>query len=183
MNTWEVDSGALMDSQEIGNLVSAIGVSPDSDDLSNLRYGKVCILADADSDGLHIASLLIALFMRHFDVLIKEGHVHISLPPLFRLDVGKTVCYLADEAERDKYIDGLSAADKEKMRITRFKGLGEMNPAQLRESTMQPGNRKLVKLSFDNNYEPLFDKLFSKKRASERREWLEEKGDAAQDLT
>lgn len=183
LNTWEVDAPALDGSQEIRQLVSAIGVAPDSDDLSGLRYGKICILADADSDGLHIASLLITLFMRHFAAMVRARRVYISLPPLFRLDIGKEVHYAADEAERDAHLAKLSEADRGRLRMTRFKGLGEMNPSQLRESTMQPGRRRLVQLLFEENFEALFDKLFAKKRAGERREWLEQKGALAQDLT
>ena len=182
LNTWEVASDEVMQSQEIHQLVTAIGVTPDSGDISGLRYGKICILADADSDGLHIASLLTALFMRHFPALVRDGRVYMSLPPLFRIDVGKTVRYAADEGEREAYIQSLSKQDQERAQITRFKGLGEMNPAQLRESTMLPARRRLVQLSYDES-EDLFDKLFAKSRAADRRAWLEEKGNLARDLT
>lgn len=182
LNTWEISSDTIMDSQEINQLVTAIGVKPDNEEIAGLRYGKICILADADSDGLHIASLLTALFMRHFPTLVRNGSIYISLPPLFRIDVGKTIRYASDEVERDTYLESLPEKDRERARITRFKGLGEMNPEQLKESTMLPGSRRLVRLSYDDNLD-MFDKLFTKNRAADRRAWLEEKGMLAHDLT
>jgi topoisomerase-4 subunit B len=182
LNTWEVESGAVLASQEVHDLAVAIGCDPGRADLSGLRYGKIIILADADSDGLHIATLLCALFLRHFPALVREGHVFVAMPPLFRVDVGKQVFYCLDEAERDALLAKLS---REKTRgavgVTRFKGLGEMNPAQLRESTMHPDTRRLVQLTIDDDVGTtrLMDLLLSKKRAADRKEWLETKGDLA----
>ncbi|MGH8213225.1 MAG: toprim domain-containing protein, partial [Rhodanobacteraceae bacterium] len=183
LNTWEVESGSVLASEEVHNLAIAIGCDPGKDDLSGLRYGKVIILADADSDGLHIATLLSALFLRHFPALVREGHVFVAMPPLFRVDVGKQVFYCLDEGERDAL---LARIEREKIKgavsFTRFKGLGEMNPAQLRESTIHPDTRRLVQLTVDNDAATaqLMDMLLAKKRASDRRAWLEEKGDLAQ---
>ncbi len=187
LNTWEVDSGSVLASQEVHDLAVAIGCDPGSPKLDGLRYGKVCILADADSDGLHIATLLCALFQKHFPALVREGHVFVAMPPLFRVDVGKQVFYCLDESERDATIDRIA---REKLRgavtVTRFKGLGEMNPGQLRESTIHPDTRRLVQLTVglledgDDGTGKLMDMLLSKKRASDRKAWLEEKGDLAQ---
>ncbi|MFZ2234809.1 MAG: DNA topoisomerase IV subunit B [Dokdonella sp.] len=187
LNTWEVESGSVLASQEVHDLAVAIGCDPGSPKLDGLRYGKVCILADADSDGLHIATLLCALFQKHFPALVREGHVFVAMPPLFRVDVGKQVFYCLDESERDATIDRIA---REKMRgavtVTRFKGLGEMNPGQLRESTIHPDTRRLVQLTVglledgDDGTGQLMDMLLSKKRASDRKAWLEEKGDLAQ---
>jgi topoisomerase-4 subunit B len=182
LNTWEVDSGQVLASEEVHNLAIAIGCDPGRDDISGLRYGKVIVLADADSDGLHIATLLSALFLRHFPALVREGHVFVAMPPLFRVDVGKQVFYCLDEAERDAQ---LARIEREKIKgavnVTRFKGLGEMNPAQLRESAMHPDTRRLVQLTVDadDGTAPLMDMLLSKKRAADRKEWLETKGDLA----
>jgi len=182
LNTWEVESGSVLASQEVHDLAVAIGCDPGKDDISGLRYGKVIILADADSDGLHIATLLSALFLRHFPALVREGHVFVAMPPLFRVDVGKQVFYCLDEAERDAM---LAKVEREKMRgavhVTRFKGLGEMNPSQLRESTMFPDTRRLVQLTIadDDGTAKLMDMLLAKKRAADRKEWLEAKGDLA----
>ena len=191
LNTWEVESGSVLASQEVHDLAVAIGCDPGKDDISGLRYGKVVILADADSDGLHIATLLSALFLKHFPVLVREGHVFVAMPPLFRVDVGKQVFYCLDEAERDAMLEKI---DREKIKgavnVTRFKGLGEMNPSQLRESTIDPDTRRLVQLTIgsgtgqggdagDDGTSKLMDMLLSKKRAADRKEWLETKGDLA----
>ncbi len=182
LNTWEVESGAVLASEEVHNLAIAIGCDPGREDISGLRYGKVIILADADSDGLHIATLLSALFLRHFPSLVRDGHVFVAMPPLFRVDVGKQVFYCLDEGERDALLKRIER-DKIKgaVSVTRFKGLGEMNPAQLRESTIHPDTRRLVQLTVDDGdaTSKLMDMLLAKKRASDRRNWLEEKGDLA----
>ena len=182
LNTWEVESGSVLASQEVHDLAVAIGCDPGKDDLSGLRYGKVIILADADSVGLHIATLLSALFLKHFPALVREGHTFVAMPPLFRVDVGKQMFYCLDEAERDALLERIQ---REKMRgavsVTRFKGLGEMNPPQLRESTIHPDTRRLVQLTVahDDGTAKLMDMLLAKKRASDRKEWLETKGDLA----
>jgi len=182
LNTWEVESGSVLASEEVHNLAIAIGCDPGKDDLSGLRYGKVIILADADSDGLHIATLLAALFLRHFPTLVSEGHVFVAMPPLFRVDVGKQVFYCLDESEKEAMLQRI---EREKMRgavsTTRFKGLGEMNPPQLRESTIHPDTRRLVQLTIgdDDGTAKLMDMLLAKKRAGDRKAWLEEKGDLA----
>ncbi len=183
LNTWEVDSAEVMASQEVHNIAVAIGVDPGSNDLSGLRYGKICILADADSDGLHIATLLCALFVRHFRPLVDAGHIHVAMPPLFRIDVGKEVFYALDEAEKQGILDRISAEKKKgKVNVTRFKGLGEMNPLQLRETTMDPTTRRLVQLTLDASDDTLalMDLLLAKKRAGDRKNWLEEKGHLAE---
>ncbi len=184
LNTWEVDSGQVLSSQEVHDLAVAIGCDPGKDDISGLRYGKVVILADADSDGLHIATLLSALFLRHFPTLVREGHIFVAMPPLFRVDVGKQVFYCLDESERDAMLDKIQREKiKGAVNVTRFKGLGEMNPSQLRESTIDPDTRRLVQLTVDaegaDDTRKLMDMLLSKKRASDRKEWLETKGDLA----
>ncbi len=182
LNTWEVESGSVLASEEVHNLAVAIGCDPGKDDISGLRYGKVVVLADADSDGLHIATLLSALFLKHFPRLVREGHIFVAMPPLFRVDVGKQVFYCLDEAERDSMLEKI---EREKMKgavsTTRFKGLGEMNPSQLRESTIHPDTRRLVQLTIeaDDGTSKIMDMLLSKKRASDRKEWLETKGDLA----
>jgi topoisomerase-4 subunit B len=183
LNTWEVEPDQVLASTEVHDISVAIGVDPGSDRLEGLRYGKVCILADADSDGLHIATLLCALFTRHFCPLVQAGHVYIAMPPLYRIDVGKAVYYALDEAERDGVLDRIQAEKKRgKASITRFKGLGEMNPLQLRESTMAPETRRLVRLTLDasDNTGQLLDMLLAKKRAADRRAWLEAKGNLAE---
>jgi len=185
LNTWEVDGGEVLASQEVHDIAVALGMDPGSDDLASLRYGKICILADADSDGLHIATLLCALFVRHFRALVAAGHVHVAMPPLFRIDLGKEVWYALDEAERDGILDRLNAENRRgKVQVTRFKGLGEMNPLQLRETTMDPNTRRLVQLTLDDfDYtRELMDRLLAKKRAADRKSWLEEKGDLAEVL-
>jgi topoisomerase-4 subunit B len=183
LNTWEVDSAEVMASQEVHDIAVAIGVDPGSSDLNGLRYGKICILADADSDGLHIATLLCALFVRHFRPLVEAGHVHVAMPPLFRVDVGKEVFYALDEAEKQGILDRIAAEKKKgKVNVTRFKGLGEMNPLQLRETTMDPATRRLVQLTRDAGDDTLalMDMLLAKKRAGDRKNWLEEKGNLAE---
>ena len=183
LNTWEVDSGQVLASQEVHNIAIAIGVDPGSADISQLRYGKICILADADSDGLHIATLLCALFVRHFRPLVEAGHIFVAMPPLYRVDVGKEVFYALDEAEKDGVLDRIEAEKKRgKIQITRFKGLGEMNPLQLRETTMAPDTRRLVQLTLDDleGTEALMDMLLARKRAGDRKQWLESKGDLAE---
>jgi len=182
LNTWEVQSSELFASQEVHNISVALGVEPSSDDLGSLRYHKVCILADADSDGLHIATLLCALFLRHFRPLVVGGHVFVAMPPLYRVDVGKNVFYALDDAERDMILDRIEAEKKSgKVSVTRFKGLGEMNPSQLRETTMAADTRRLVQLTVNLNdkVDQLMDMLLAKKRASDRREWLRDKGNLA----
>ena len=178
LNTWEVSSDEVLGSQEIHDISVAIGIDPDSDDLSQLRYGKICILADADSDGLHIATLLCALFVRHFRAMVEHGHIFVAMPPLYRIDLGKEVHYALDEEEKEGILDQLKRK-KGKPNVQRFKGLGEMNPLQLRETTMDPNTRRLVQLSLDNAEETmaLMDMLLAKKRAEDRRKWLQEKGD------
>ncbi|KMJ44522.1 DNA topoisomerase IV subunit B [Xenorhabdus khoisanae] len=181
LNTWEVSSDEVLASQEVHDISVAIGIDPDSEDLSQLRYGKVCILADADSDGLHIATLLCALFVRHFPTLVKRGHVYMAMPPLYRIDLGKEVHYALDEGEKSAILDRLSRK-RGKPNVQRFKGLGEMNPMQLRETTLDPNTRRLVQLTIDDdNYQEtlsVMDMLLAKKRSEDRRNWLQEKGDS-----
>ncbi len=183
LNTWEVDPGEVLGSQEVHDISVAIGVDPGSSELNGLRYGKICVLADADSDGAHIATLLCALFLRHFTQLVAAGHVYIAMPPLYRIDVGKEVYYALDEAEKQGVLDRIQAEKRRgKITIQRFKGLGEMNPLQLRETTLNPDTRRLVRLTIDSDEETgqLMDMLLAKRRASERRSWLESKGDLAE---
>ncbi|MBW1892794.1 MAG: DNA topoisomerase IV subunit B [Deltaproteobacteria bacterium] len=180
LNTWEADSSTILNSKEIHDIAVAVGVDPGSENLSGLRYGKICILADADSDGLHIATLLSALFLRHFTALVKKGCVFVAMPPLYRIDVGKEVYYALDDAEKEAVIKRIEKKKKKgKINVQRFKGLGEMNPVQLRETTMALDTRKLIQLSIDDENEAfqLMDMLLSKKRAADRRVWLEETGD------
>jgi len=182
LNTWEVDSAEILSSQEVHDISVAIGVDPASTDLSGLRYGKVCILADADSDGAHIATLLCALFLRHYRTLVEAGHVYVAMPPLYRVDVGKDVYYALDEAEKQGILDRIAAEKKRgAVNVQRFKGLGEMNPMQLRETTMDPDTRRLVRLTLDAPEATLelMDMMLAKKRAGDRRIWLETKGDQA----
>ena len=182
LNTWEVDSQEILASQEVHNISIALGVDPASDDLSGLRYHKVCILADADSDGLHIATLICALFVRHFRTLVAAGHVYVAMPPLYRIDLGKEVFYALDESEKQGVLDRIEAEKKRgKVNVQRFKGLGEMNPLQLRETTMDPDTRRLVRLVLDagDGTDKMLDMLLAKKRASDRKAWLEKKGDLA----
>lgn len=182
LNTWEVDSQEILSSQEVHDISVALGVDPGLESADNLRYHKVCILADADSDGLHIATLLCALFVRHFQPLVRAGHVYVAMPPLFRVDVGKDVYYALDEAEKQGILDRIEAEGKRgKVNVQRFKGLGEMNPLQLRETTMDPDTRRLVQLTLQpgDDTHSILDMLLAKKRASDRRTWLETKGDLA----
>ncbi len=179
LNTWDLESSEIIKSQEIKNLSTAIGVLPGNADVSSLRYGKICILADADSDGLHIATLLCALFLRHFKPLVNEGRIFIAMPPLYRIDCGKDVFYALDELQKDKIVkDFKNKKGKPKINIQRFKGLGEMNPSQLRETVMDPESRQLVRLSISatDNANAMMDLLLSKKNAPARKEWLEKKG-------
>ncbi|MGB2426492.1 MAG: DNA topoisomerase IV subunit B [Alteromonas sp.] len=183
LNSWEVDSSQVLASQEIHDISVALGIDPDSDDLSGLRYGKICILADADSDGLHIATLLCALFVQHFRTLVERGHVYVAMPPLFRIDIGKEVYYALDEGEKQGILDRIEAEKKRgKVNVQRFKGLGEMNPMQLRETTMDPNTRRLVQLTIDDaqGMLELMDMLLAKKRSPDRRQWLESKGNLAE---
>ncbi|PWI31989.1 DNA topoisomerase IV subunit B [Vibrio albus] len=181
LNTWEVSADQVLASQEVHNISIALGIDPDSDNLSELRYGKVCILADADSDGLHIATLLCALFIRHFPALVHAGHVYVAMPPLYRIDCGKEVFYALDEDEKDGVLERLSKK-KAKINVQRFKGLGEMNPMQLRETTMDPNTRRLVQLTIDDAEQTneMMDMLLGKKRADDRRSWLQSNGDLAE---
>ena len=182
LNTWELEHGQVASSEEVHNISIAIGVDPGSANLDDLRYHKICILADADSDGQHIATLLCALFLRHFRPLVLGGHVFVAMPPLYRIDAGKTVGYALDDEERDVFVAKLAAEkNRAKPVVTRFKGLGEMSPLQLRETTMDPATRRLVQLTVDakDQADQLLDMLLAKKRASDRREWLEQKGNLA----
>jgi len=182
LNTWEVDSDQVLGSQEIHDISVAVGVEPGSTDISNLRYGKVCILADADSDGAHIATLICALFVKHFRPMVEAGHIYIAMPPLYRVDIGKKVEYALDESERQAIIDRIESQKlKGKVSVTRFKGLGEMNPGQLRETSMSPDTRRLIQLTLEDpaDADATMDMLLAKKRASDRKSWLETKGDLA----
>ena len=183
LNTWEVDSGEILGSQEVHDISVALGVDPGSDDIEGLRYHKICILADADSDGLHIATLLCALFLRHFRELVLAGHVYVAMPPLYRIDVGKQVFYALDDSERRGILDRIAAEKlRGKVTETRFKGLGEMDPEQLRDTTMNRDTRRLVQLTVSgrDQTDQLIDMLLAKKRAKDRRQWLETKGDLAE---
>lgn len=183
LNTWEVSSDEVLASQEVHDISVAIGIDPDSEDLTQLRYGKICILADADSDGLHIATLLCALFVRHFRSLVRGGHVYVAMPPLYRIDLGKEVFYALDEQEKEGVLEQLKRK-KGKPNVQRFKGLGEMNPLQLRETTLDPNTRRLVQLTIDEDDIDqtlrMMDMLLAKKRSEDRRNWLQEKGDTAE---
>jgi topoisomerase-4 subunit B len=182
LNTWEVDASEVLQSQEVHHIAIALGVDPGSNNLNGLRYHKICILADADSDGAHIATLLCALFLRHFRPLVLAGHVYVAMPPLYRIDAGKQVFYALDAAERTGILDRIAAENpRTKPVVTRFKGLGEMNPMQLRETTMAPETRRLVQLTVDakDEADKTLDMLLAKKRAADRREWLETKGNLA----
>jgi topoisomerase-4 subunit B len=183
LNTWEVHSDQVLASQEIHDISVAIGVEPGSDNLKELRYGKICILADADSDGYHIATLICALFLRHFRPLVEVGHVYVAMPPLYRIDVGKEKFYALDEAEKEGVLNRIQAEKKKaKVSVTRFKGLGEMNPLQLRETSMAPDTRRLLQLtiSVGDDTNARMDMMLAKKRAADRKQWLEEKGDLAE---
>ena len=183
LNTWEVNSEELLSSQEVHDISVAIGLDPGAEDLTELRYHKICILADADSDGLHIATLLCALFVKHFPALVKNGHVFVAMPPLYRIDIGKDVYYALDESEKKGVLDRLAAENKKgKVNVQRFKGLGEMNPLQLRETTMAVDTRRLVQLTIEDGDEThqMMDMMLAKKRAGDRKNWLEEKGNLAE---
>jgi topoisomerase-4 subunit B len=183
LNAWEVDVNEVLGSAEIHDISVAVGVDPGSEDVSGLRYHKICILADADSDGAHIATLLCALFLRHFRPLVKAGHVYVAMPPLYRIDIGKEVFYALDESEKQGVLDRIAAENKRgKPNVQRFKGLGEMNPMQLRETVMNPDTRRLVQLTIEaaDNADEMMDMLLAKKRASDRKEWLESKGNLAE---
>jgi topoisomerase-4 subunit B len=183
LNTWEVEATEVLQSQEVHHIAIALGVDPGSDKLDGLRYHKICILADADSDGQHIATLLCALFLRHFRPLVLAGHVHVAMPPLYRVDVGKQVYYALDDAERAGILDRIAAENpRAKPVVTRFKGLGEMSAIQLRETTMAPETRRLVQLTVEakDQADQMLDMLLAKKRAGDRREWLETKGNLAE---
>ena len=183
LNTWDLESADIIKSQEIKDLATAIGSLPGDNDISNLRYGKICILADADSDGLHIATLLCALFLRHYKNLVTSGKIFVSMPPLYRIDAAKEVFYALDENEKESIVEKIKKQNsKIKIDIQRFKGLGEMNPSQLRETVMMPESRRLVQLTLNSsdNANSVFDLLLSKKRAPDRKEWLEKKGNLAE---
>jgi topoisomerase-4 subunit B len=182
LNTWEVDSAEVLSSQEVHDIAIALGIDPGSSDLSGLRYGKVCILADADSDGAHIATLLCALFLKHFRPLVEVGRVCVAMPPLYRIDAGKQIFYALDEDERKGVLDHIEAEKLSgAVNVQRFKGLGEMNPMQLRETTMDPDTRRLIQLELDDRgrAEKILDLLLARKRAPDRKAWLSEKGDQA----
>ena len=182
LNTWELDSAEALTSREVHDIALALGVEPGSADLGGLRYGKLCILADADSDGAHIATLICALFLKHFRALVEHGHVYVAMPPLYRIDVAKEIYYALDEAEKQGILDRIAAEHKRgKVSVQRFKGLGEMNPPQLRETTMAVETRRLVQLTLSDDGEAgrVMDMLLGKKRAADRRQWLEQKGDRA----
>ena len=183
LNTWEVNSEEILSSQEVHDISVAIGLDPGAEDLTELRYHKICILADADSDGLHIATLLCALFVKHFPALVKNGHVFVAMPPLYRIDIGKDVYYALDESEKKGILDRLAAENKKgKVNVQRFKGLGEMNPLQLRETTMAVDTRRLVQLTIEDGdaTHQVMDMMLAKKRAGDRKNWLEEKGNLAE---
>ena len=183
LNTWEVEPQAVLASQEVHDIAVAIGVDPGSDRLDGLRYGRICILADADSDGAHIAALLCALFLRHFRPLVEAGHIHVAMPPLYRIDVGKQTFYALDDAERQGLMDRIAAEGiRGRISVQRFKGLGEMNPMQLRETTMDPDTRRLVQLAVrpGDDTAALMDMLLARRRVADRRAWLEQKGNLAE---
>ncbi|WP_347252440.1 DNA topoisomerase IV subunit B [Legionella sp.] len=182
LNSWEIDSSQVLASQEIHDISVAIGIDPGSDDLSGLRYGKLCILADADSDGAHIATLLCALFLKHFKPLVQAGHVFVAMPPLYRIDAGKIVHYALDDEEKEKIVAELTQTTRSKINVQRFKGLGEMNPIQLRETTMDPNTRRLVQLTLEDEEATMamMDMMLAKKRAADRKTWLETKGNLAE---
>lgn len=183
LNTWEVDSAQVLSSKEVHDISVAIGVDPGETNLEELRYGKICILADADSDGLHIATLLCGLFLKHFRALVENGHIYVAMPPLYRIDVGKNIYYALDDAEKQGILDRITAEKKQgTVNVQRFKGLGEMNPIQLRETTMAPETRRLVQLTLpenSNEADKVLDMLLAKKRSADRKAWLEKKGDLA----
>ncbi len=178
LNTWEVDSSTLLTSNEVSDIATALGIQPGAMATDGVRYGKVCILSDADSDGLHISTLLCALFLKHFRPLVDQGKIFVAMPPLFRIDIGKNIVYASDEAEKNKILSNLKKTEREKANVQRFKGLGEMNPEQLRETTLAPGKRRLLRLESSDHKKTLamLDMLLAKKRSSDRKTWLEKKG-------
>jgi topoisomerase-4 subunit B len=183
LNTWEVESTQVLSSQEVNDIAQAIGVEPGSADLSGLRYGKICILADADSDGAHIATLLCALFLRHFRPLVTAGHIYVAMPPLYRVDIGQHVFYALDDGELESVMHRIESENiKGQPMVQRFKGLGEMNPLQLRETTLHPDTRRLVQMTIEEGDDTVghMDMLLAKKRAADRRAWLERSGDMAE---
>ena len=183
LNTWELTKEKIIESKEVKDISTSIGVSPGSDDMSKLRYGKICVLADADSDGLHIATLLTAMFYKHFKPLVEAGHIYIAKPPLFRIDYKKNTHYVVNEIEKNTLLKKLKIEeDSSGVSITRFKGLGEMNPSQLRDTTLSKKTRKLIELTLSpgNKDKVLMDMLLMKKKSSDRKTWLEKKGDLAQ---
>ena len=183
LNTWEVESDQVLASQEVHDISVALGIEPGNSELKDLRYGKICILADADSDGYHIATLLCALFLKHFRSLVEAGHVYVALPPLFRIDIGKQVFYALDEAEKQGVIERIEAEKiRGKVSVSRFKGLGEMNPMQLRVTTLAPDTRRLIRLvvTEGDDSDKMLDMLLAKKRAADRKAWLESKGNLAE---
>ena len=185
LNTWELSSSKILESKEVKDISLAIGVEPSKEniDISSLRYGKICILADADSDGMHIATLLTALFLGHFKELVSLGHIYVAKPPLYRIDINKETYYVTDDAEKIKLLKKLKISeDNKNVSITRFKGLGEMNPSQLRETTLSKKTRQLIQLTVTskNKDTAVIDKLLSKKKILERKEWLESKGNLVQ---
>ncbi len=185
LNTWEVDGAQVLASETVHDISIAIGIEPGATSLENLRYGKICILADADSDGAHIATLLCALFVKHFRLMVEKGHVHVAMPPLYRIDIGKDVYYALDNEEKQGVLDRIAAENKKgKVNVIRFKGLGEMNPLQLRETTMDPNTRRLVQLTIKPNddTDQTLDMLLAKKRAQDRKTWLESKGNISEIL-
>jgi len=182
LNTWEVDTNQVLASQEVHDIAVALGIDPGTDNLDDLRYGKVCILADADSDGAHIATLLCALFLKHFRQIVAKGHVYIATPPLYRIDIGNTLYYALNEEEKKGILDRIAAEKKRgQVNVQRFKGLGEMNPLQLRETTMATETRRLIQLTLDEpeETESMMNMLLAKKRANDRKTWLESKGNLA----
>jgi len=182
LNTWEVDTNQVLASQEVHDIAVALGIDPGTDNLDGLRYGKVCILADADSDGAHIATLLCALFVKHFQKVVAEGHVYIATPPLYRIDIGNTLYYALNEEEKKGILDRITAEKKRgHINVQRFKGLGEMNPLQLRETTMATETRRLIQLTLEEpeETESMMNMLLAKKRANDRKTWLESKGNLA----
>ena len=185
LNSWEIESSQVLASQEIHDISVAIGIDPGSDDLSGLRYGKICILADADSDGAHIATLICALFLKHFKPLVKAGHIYVAMPPLYRIDAGKDVFYALDDEEKERILSKIKNNNRSKANVQRFKGLGEMNPLQLRETTMDPNTRRLVLLTLEDEATTMsiMNMMLSKKRASDRKSWIENKGDFIKNIT
>jgi topoisomerase-4 subunit B len=182
LNTWEVDTNQVLASQEVHDIAVALGVEPNSADLSQLRYGKICILADADSDGAHIATLLCALFVKHFPDVVMAGHIYVAMPPLYRIDIGNTVYYALNDEEKRGVLDRITAEKKKgKVNVQRFKGLGEMNPLQLRETTMAVDTRRLLRLGLEQAEQThsIMDMMLAKKRTADRKMWLEEKGNLA----